>query len=110
MKTFLPIFSAALAAFSVWLTARIVSRRERWAKRTATAILAAMILYPLSAGPATWVIHHCSLSKPALRFVLRLYDPLEIASESMPGPVFDALNWWQEIFIDLGGPSQLRDQ
>jgi hypothetical protein len=42
----------AFAAFSVWLTVRIIARRERWAKRTATALVV-MILpgYPLSAGP-----------------------------------------------------------
>jgi hypothetical protein len=30
--------AVSIAAFCVWLTVRIVNRRERWAKRTAVAM------------------------------------------------------------------------
>lgn len=44
----------AFVAFAVWLTVRIVNRRERWAKRTGAILVAFLVLYPLSFGPACW--------------------------------------------------------
>jgi hypothetical protein len=41
----LAAFGATLAAFAVWLTVRIVNRREKWANWTAGAVVAVMILY-----------------------------------------------------------------
>ncbi len=44
--------AVAFAAFCVWLAVRIVDRRERWAKRTAIALILWMLVaYPLSMGP-----------------------------------------------------------
>lgn len=43
------------AACGIWLTVRIVNRRERWAKRTAIAMACLPILYVLSFGPACWM-------------------------------------------------------
>jgi len=46
----------AFAAFCVWLTVRIVNRRERWAKCTAVLVaIVALVGYPLSFGPACWI-------------------------------------------------------
>jgi len=51
----LPVLAVAFAAFSVWLTVRIVNRRERWAKWTLVgAIVGVPLLYILSFGPACW--------------------------------------------------------
>jgi hypothetical protein len=53
MTILLPALAVAFAAFCVWLVVRIVNRRERWAKWTAVAILVAVLIgYPLSSGPA----------------------------------------------------------
>ena len=50
---FLPV---AFAAFCVWLTVRIVNRRERWAKwMLAVMFVTALFGYPLSLGPACWL-------------------------------------------------------
>jgi hypothetical protein len=49
----LPALAITFAAFCVWLTVRIVNRRERWAKRTALAVVV-LLGYPLSFGPACW--------------------------------------------------------
>ena len=38
----LPIFGAVFAAFCVWLTVRIVNRRERWTKWLAGAVVLLM--------------------------------------------------------------------
>jgi hypothetical protein len=46
----------ACAAFCVWLTVRIVNRRERWAKWTAVLVAFVVLVgYPLSFGPACWI-------------------------------------------------------
>ncbi len=52
MGTFLAFFGVSFVAFCVWLTIRIVNRRERWAKRTAWGVSSLLLLYPLSLGPA----------------------------------------------------------
>jgi nitrate reductase NapE component len=46
---------AAFGAFCVWLAVRIFNRRERWAKRTALGLVIAVVVYPLSFGPACWL-------------------------------------------------------
>jgi hypothetical protein len=53
--------SVAFAAFCVWLTVRIVNRRERWAKWTAAGLIA-LIVYALSVGPAIWLVDRKLLS------------------------------------------------
>ena len=50
------IFAAlcvAFAAFAVWLTVRIINRRERWAKRAAVGLVV-LAMYPLGVGPFYW--------------------------------------------------------
>ena len=39
MMVLLPVLAVALVAFCVWLTVRIVNRRERWAKWTLAAVV-----------------------------------------------------------------------
>lgn len=39
------IFGVALAALCVWLTVRIVNRRERWAIRLAAVIATVLVLF-----------------------------------------------------------------
>jgi hypothetical protein len=81
MAVALAIFGVAFAAFAVWLGVRIVNRRERWVKRTAATIVAVVILYPLSSGPASWLWVHAvpdSLS-PKYRAVMEaVYSPLQL--------------------------------
>jgi hypothetical protein len=52
MEILLPAVGIALSAFCVWLTVRIVNRRERWAKWTLGVLVAFIIGYPTSSGPA----------------------------------------------------------
>ena len=61
------------AAFCVWLTVRIVNRRERWAKRMAV-LLVLLVGYPLSFAPAIWI--HPYLPDPAQDVVRWIYEPL----------------------------------
>jgi hypothetical protein len=55
MVTALSIFGIAYAALCVWLTVRIVNRRERWAKWMAVVVVVAA-LYVLGFGPACWAV------------------------------------------------------
>lgn len=53
-----PIFrfiAIAFVATCVWLTVRIVNRRERWAKRTLAVVVGLPALYLASFGPACWI-------------------------------------------------------
>jgi drug/metabolite transporter superfamily protein YnfA len=53
MAVALSIFGVAFAAFCVWLTVRIINRRERWAKWTVVA-LTAFAAIALLVQPPTW--------------------------------------------------------
>jgi len=103
------IFGVTFAGFCVWLTVRIVNRRERWAKWMAVGIFVVFGLYPLSAGPGTWIIHHCDLPKPAYRFILNLYSPLGYIQINLPAHARDAFAGYQGFFVNLGGRSRLVD-
>jgi hypothetical protein len=73
----------------VWLTVRIVNRRERWAKWTAIGIVVALpLLYVASFGPACW-IRAASLNRQAT--IPSIYLPLGRATTMMPGWFGDAM-------------------
>src|SRR5258708_34991047 len=63
----LPTLAVAFAAFCVWLTVRIVSRRERWAKWALGAGLRLPVGYVLGFGPWGWV--STRLAEPEEPFV-----------------------------------------
>jgi hypothetical protein len=56
MTILLPTLAVAYAAFCIWLTVRIVNRRERSVKWTLVArVVGPPVLYVLSFGPACWL-------------------------------------------------------
>jgi hypothetical protein len=57
MTILLAVPAIACASFCVWLTVRILNRRERWAKWTAV-VLGLPVLYVPSFGPACWLCEH----------------------------------------------------
>ena len=63
----------AFAAFCVWLTVRIVNRRERWAKWTAAIVVGVPLLYVASFGPACWISSRANFGDVAVE---RTYGPL----------------------------------
>ncbi len=71
--TLLPILSAAFAAFCVWLTVRIVNRRERWAKWTLAVTLSLPVLYVASFGPTCWISSRTGIGSRAVAVV---YQPM----------------------------------
>ncbi len=105
--------SVAFAAFVVWLAVRIINRRERWAKRTAMAVMAAApVLYVLSFGPVCWMMTPQDVS--AWNPKTRLYSSLRLVS--VPG-VYFPIGWGasrsdllREVFARFahpGGPSDV---
>jgi hypothetical protein len=73
----LQALAIALVAFSIWLTVRIVNRRERWAKWTAVVLVALLVAYPLSFGPVCWLKSQPvteKLRRPGLAMIV--YIPL----------------------------------
>jgi len=55
MAIVLSVLGVAFAAVCVWLSVRIVNRRERWAKWTLASVVGLPVLYALSFGPACWI-------------------------------------------------------
>jgi hypothetical protein len=74
---FFAVAGIGIAAFCVWLTVRIINRRERWAKRTALALVFALVLYPLSVGPAGWLFVHV-LPRTSLPLFEAVYSPITV--------------------------------
>jgi hypothetical protein len=55
MTLLFSVLGVAFVASCIWLTVRIVNRRERWAKRTLLGIVVGVPLaYVVSFGPACW--------------------------------------------------------
>ena len=94
--------SVAFPAFAVWLTVRIVNRRERWAKRTAIFLPAVLLIgYALSLGPACWWrANHVQIAwagEPIFVCVApRVYWPIGWLAENGPRPIGDAIFWYVE--------------
>jgi hypothetical protein len=59
VRMIFPAIAVIVAAICVWLTIRIINRRERWAKRTLVLLLALTLVLPacygLSTGPVLWL-------------------------------------------------------
>jgi hypothetical protein len=113
MEIIVLTFAIAFAAFCIWLTVRIINRRERWAKRTAVAIVVALpALYALSFGPACWLSSQRA-QKWSCPSVMRVYWPmgwsfsyLESARQRSGNPIYtwthQSLTWWMTIGIPPG--------
>src|SRR5579872_4184826 len=76
MAILLSAAGVAFAAFCIWLGVRIVNRRERWAKRTAVAVLVIVVMiYPLSVGPVVWLDSRGAIPAGAISSLETIYAP-----------------------------------
>jgi|SRR5579872_5873072 len=82
MTVIIPALGVAFAALCVWLTVRIVNRRERWAKRTLVVAVLLPVLYILSFGPVCWI---SSRIQPSGEIVSMVYSP--IIPAMLQGPI-----------------------
>ena len=115
MSLTLTIFGVAFAAFCVWLTVRIVGRRERWAKWTLATVVSLPVLYVASFGPACWLVDRELLPsdpielafRPIVRFLMNGENPVVrrtiVGYASICGGEDTALswdsNWWWDTYV-----------
>ncbi len=91
---------AAYIAILIWLTVRIVNRKERWAKRTLVVVIGLLVLYVLSFGPACW-IYSRTVEQESWYTVWdianRIYYPI-FRQWDGSGPVSAAIDWYANLF------------
>src|SRR5262245_28280537 len=85
----LPALGVAFVALVVWLTVRIINRRERWAKWTlAGTLIGVPILYVLGFGPVCWLYDSDWLADDDSPFAIarEVYSPVLWLDEEGPEP------------------------
>jgi hypothetical protein len=75
MSIVLSCLAVAFAAFCIWLTVRIVNRRERRAKWTLAVVVGVPALYVASFGPACWLVSTCE-GKGSEHYFRQFYRPI----------------------------------
>jgi hypothetical protein len=89
-------FGTAYTALCVWLTVRVVNRRERWAKWTLAALVVVLpLLYVLCFGPWCWFASR----NATMAEVPVVYEPMMRLTAS-PAWVFTA--WYGGLFVSDG--------
>jgi len=68
-----------------------------WA--TVVVVVAMMLAYPLSLGPAIWLYQHNFVPGWARTAIPYIYSPLEWLAHHGPGPVRDFFNWYVELWM-----------
>jgi hypothetical protein len=103
-----PIVAAvAFVAIGVWLTVRIVNRRERWAKWTLAAVASLPVLYVLSYGPMSWWLYNAKpRSGTPWQTHIAFYYPLQRIEISGPHWASEGLQWYR----DWGRHSEQRNR
>ena len=99
----LPALGVAFAAFSVWLTVRLVNRRERWAKWTFFCVIGMPTLYVLSSGPMIWLAGKVDAPPWVFSALDQVYGPLiwVMMYGGCFGQIFwRYLMWWSGLTAD----------
>lgn len=101
MDLALPTAGIAYASFCVWLTVRIINRRERWAKSTLAGVVVMPLLYVGSFGPACWWASSPGLIDgfPA-RCIPSMFYPICGAVRHLPRPCALAIEWYATVGAD----------
>jgi hypothetical protein len=94
----------AFVAFCIWLTVRIVNRRERWAKWTLAAVVGVPVLYVAIFGPACWISSRTGIGSRAVSVV---YQPM--LRLCMRDTYLAAAFWWYASIGTKDGIYTARD-
>ncbi len=94
------IFGVAFVAFCVWLTVRIVNRRERLAKWTA-GLVGLPVLYVLSFGPACWLTSRTGYGASVIAGIYKPIVYLRRLRHGMP-PRCEEVGKAIEVYAELG--------
>ena len=89
----------AFAAFCVWLTVRLVNRRERWAKCTAVILALTVVAYPLSFGPVVSLWLHGVFPTSSLPIINGIFAPARYVLPHS-GVDQDFIDWYIRLWID----------
>jgi hypothetical protein len=105
MEIIFLVLVVAYAACAVWLTVRIVNRREKWAKRTAIALACLPIVYALSFGPVCWLAARPRVpgQNDVPRFAMRFYFPIGASIHHTRSENRKSLVWWITLGARHGG-------
>jgi hypothetical protein len=102
MEIALSVFGIAFVAFCVWLTVRIINRRERWAKWTLAGVVGLPLLYVLTMVLSFRMLLQSSpddLETRGWRAYRAAYAPIILVYDHGPEPVHQAIN-----LLCLGSP------
>jgi hypothetical protein len=100
MSIVLTVLATAFAAFCIWLTVRIVNRRERWAKWTAVGSLIGIpVLYVLSIGPVFWFQSRGMVPASVNATLDEFYIPVGWVLTYGPKPITDFFDWYLPLWV-----------
>lgn len=98
----------AIAALCVWLGVRVVNWRKRRTKWTLAVLLVlSVVVYPLSMGPACWLLTQEWKPDGAHAVVHQLFAPLLWVYRNGPEPVHVVMRWY--IFLWSGSAPPAAD-
>jgi hypothetical protein len=98
MTILLPALAVAFGAFCVWLTVRILNRRERWAKWTAVGLIL-VVAYPLGTGPVQWLNWNTPPVPYFAEAARTVYAPIRWLGGKSPA-VGRTLDWYVGLWVD----------
>ena len=105
MSAVVPALGTAFAATAVWLTVRIVNRKNKpgWRFWTTVTLLTLLTAYPLSIGPFIWLAYHnyLPLDNECIHSIARLYAPIAMAARQST-TVSSALDRYAKSWIGCG--------
>jgi hypothetical protein len=108
MAVLISVLGIAFAAFCVWLTVRIVNRRERWAKWTLAGVTIGLpLLYAISIGPACWMTLQVYIGGEQIKWNRALIIYIPLARMILENPPPDSrfghlLCWWMTLGVPKG--------
>jgi hypothetical protein len=103
MTILVPALAVAFVAVCVWLTVRVVNRRERRAKWTLAVLIGLPVVYVLSFGPVCWITTRPRLRDfpPQVHWATRIFWPVGrvLGDESQ---AMAAIRWWSLLGVPDG--------
>jgi hypothetical protein len=94
MTILLLALAVTFAAFCIWLSVRIVNRRERWAKWALTGLIVLPVLYVASFGPACWISSRATKCVPIVETAC---SPMMFICDVSPNFVVQFIQWYSGI-------------
>ena len=101
MTIIVGVLIATFAAFAVWLSVRMVNRRERWTTRTSHVLFMVVLSYPASVGPVCWWMALPVGPEDPPRIPV-IYWPLGRVAANGPDLIYPPVRWWMGFGVRRG--------